>query len=63
MQSDDSRTQCHCERFDEYTEAFTVFFFELIGFAFQVTYVKIIMNTYLYTRILNTYLKMETAKK
>lgn len=38
-------------------------FFELIGFAFQVTYVEIIMNTYLYTRILNTYLKMETAKK
>ena len=26
MKSDDSRTQCHCERFDEYTEAFTVFF-------------------------------------
>ncbi len=26
MKSDDSRTQCHCERFDEYIEAFTVFF-------------------------------------
>ena len=51
MKSDDSRTQCHCERFDEYTEAFTV---ERIGFAFQVTYVKIIMNTYL---------KIGTAKK
>lgn len=39
MKSDDSRTQC---------------FFERIGFAFQVTYVKIIMNTYL---------KIGTAKK
>ena len=26
MKSDGSRTQCHCERFDEYIEAFTVFF-------------------------------------